>query len=161
MVSLYFSPSFSPESRKLPSMSVAAMMFVPSTCTVAPMRASFDFPSVTLPMMSAAKPFAAGTASNMAVATILFTFFTIMYFLFRIICPSLILNPVQRYGACVTASFQRFYHTLTYILQNLFYLRKVRISAKIFRGIDKMTIFAEEKCGYPQKSFVDYGYREK
>ena len=24
-----------------------------------------------------------------------------------------------------------------------------------------MTIFAEEKCGYPQKSFVDYGYREK
>ena len=44
---------------------------------------------------------------------------------------------------------------------NLFYLRKVRISAKIFHGIDKMTIFAEEKCGYPQKSFVDYGYREK
>ena len=44
---------------------------------------------------------------------------------------------------------------------NLFYLRKVRISAKIFRGIDKMTIFAEEKCGYPQKSFVDYGYREE
>ena len=24
-----------------------------------------------------------------------------------------------------------------------------------------MTIFAEEKCGYPQKSFVDYGYREE
>lgn len=44
---------------------------------------------------------------------------------------------------------------------SLFYLRKVRISAKIFRGIDKMTIFAEEKCGYPQKSFVNYGYREK
>ena len=42
-----------------------------------------------------------------------------------------------------------------------FYLRKVRKSAKIFRRINKMTIFAEEKCGNPQKSFVSYGYREK
>lgn len=49
----------------------------------------------------------------------------------------------------------------TNIIPAFFYLRKVRISAKIFHGIDKMTIFAEEKCGYPQKSFVDYGYREK
>ena len=118
MVSLYFSPSFSPESRKLPSMSVAAMMFVPSTCTVAPIRASFDFPSVTLPMMSAAKPFAAGTVSNMAVATILFTFFTIMYFLFRIICSSLILNPVQRYGACVTLCFHPCYESLTNVFHS-------------------------------------------
>lgn len=49
----------------------------------------------------------------------------------------------------------------TNIIPAFFYLRKVRISAKIFRRIDKMTIFAEEKCGYPQKSFVNYGYREK
>lgn len=49
----------------------------------------------------------------------------------------------------------------TNIIPNCFYLRKVRISAKIFHGIGKMTIFAEENCGFPQKSFVDYGYREK
>lgn len=53
------------------------------------------------------------------------------------------------------------FSNVTNIIPNCFYLRKVRISAKIFHGIDKMTIFAEENCGFPQKSFVDYGYREK
>ena len=53
------------------------------------------------------------------------------------------------------------FSNVTNIIPNCFYLRKVRISAKIFHGIDKMTIFAEENCGFPQKSFVDYDYREK
>ena len=59
----------------------------------------------------------------------------------------------------ITSKLSSFFPQTLFICT--FYLRKVRISAKIFHGIDKMTIFAEEKCGYPQKSFVDYGYREK
>lgn len=42
-----------------------------------------------------------------------------------------------------------------------FYRRKLRKSAKIFRRINKIAIFAEEKCGNPQKSFVSYGYRKE
>ena len=58
-------------------MSVAAMKSVPSTCTVAPMRASFDFASVTLPMMSAAIVPITGTTIIIVVVRTFFTFLSI------------------------------------------------------------------------------------
>ena len=89
--------------------------------------------------------FIAKLSKNIIKANVLRLFHIIIFFLG---CPVL------------CSRFRVRFSNATNIIPNCFYLRKVRISAKIFHGIDKMTIFAEEKCGYPQKSFVDYGYSD-